>query len=56
MKFSLAIKNCEKLFLKTLKKFLEKLKKYMTFCVLGRHYQVKKYSMNVLYGAVNKER
>ena len=56
MKFSLALKNCEKLFLKTLKKFLEKLKKYMTFCVLGRHYQVKKYSMNVLYGAVNKGR
>ncbi|CAH3020315.1 unnamed protein product [Porites evermanni] len=31
-----------------------KVKKYMTFCVLGCHYQVKKYSMNVLYGAVNK--
>ena len=26
----------------------------MTFCVLGRHYQVKKYSINVLYRAVNK--
>ena len=47
-------KKLWKAFLKNIKEIFSKVKKYMTFCVLGCHYQVKKYSVNVLYGAVNK--